>query len=125
MPLNFNGKTPEVITFNGKDVLHLVYNGVEVWTKDVSSETWLLKSDLSSSLTSEKQVDISFKSDGVIFNTLKVVKSGAEFILKYDDLNVYSSATNTWASENYKTIIFENKPLGETRVWLLNLGNPA
>lgn len=125
MPLNFNGKTPEVITFNGKDILHLVYNGVEFWTKDVSSETWLLKSDLSSSLTSEKQIDVSFKSDGVIFNTLKIVKSGAEFILKYDDLNVYSSATNTWASENYKTIIFDNKPLGETRVWLLNLGNPA
>lgn len=122
MPLKFNGKTPDVITFNNKDVLHLIYNGVEVWTKNTSPQTWVLNDNLSETATSVCSFDCNFNSDGVVFNSLSVVKSGEQLNLKYDDITACNISTNTWSSNDYKTLAFSTAPTGELKQWLITNG---
>lgn len=122
MPLKFNGKTPDVITFNNKDVLHLIYNGVEVWTKNTSPQTWVLNDNLSETATSVCSFDCNFNSEGVVFNSLSVVKSGEQLNLKYDDITACNISTNTWSSNGYKTLAFSTAPTGELKQWLITNG---
>lgn len=104
-----NGDSPDVITFNGQDVLTLVYNGEIVWQKNTASETWILNNTLTSNGFDQA---IDFKSDGVIFNSMKYAVNN----LTYDDIVAYNEGT--WSNEGYKTVIFTTAPTGVLRTWL-------
>lgn len=112
-------KNSELIRFNGKDVEVLKLNGVIVWTKNKNPETWVLNSDLTGTIGNEVSFsDIEFTADGVLFTSIKVVISGAEKLLKFDDLTPYSTSSNKWADNGYRTLNFKQAPLGELKLWL-------
>ena len=113
-----NGDTPLSISFNGNDVDAVSYNGETVWLKYSGAETWVLNQDISATIGEDVEFTIDFKADGVVFNALSVVTSGSEKILKYDTISAYSTAQNKWATEGYRTLIFDNAPIGALRDWL-------
>ena len=116
---NYNDNSPDLINFNNNEVETLQFNGVTVWTKDTAPETWVLNDNLVSTI-GEPEVfsGLKFTADGVFFTSLSIVASGAEKLLKYDEITPYSTASNTWASAGYKTLKFTEKPLGSVRNWL-------
>lgn len=113
-----NGDTPSSISFNGKDVDAVSYNGEIVWLKYSGAETWTLNQDISATIGEDAEFTIDFNADGVVFNVLSVVTSGSEKILKYDTISAYSTAQNKWATDGYRTLIFDNAPIGALRDWL-------
>ena len=44
--------------------------------------------------------------------------SGAEKLLRYDTINAYSAAQNKWATSAYRTLVFDDAPIGALRDWL-------
>ena len=94
------------------------YNGEIVWLKYSGAETWTLNQDISATIGEDAEFTIDFKADGVVFNALSVVTSGSEKILKYDTISAYSTAQNKWAIDGYRTLIFDNAPIGSLRDWL-------
>lgn len=113
-----NGDTPLSISFNGNDVDAVSYNGEIVWLKYSGAETWMLNQDISATIGEDVEFTIDFKADGVVFNALSVVTSGSEKNLKYDAISAYSTAQNKWATDGYRTLIFDNAPIGTLRDWL-------
>lgn len=113
-----NGDTPSSISFNENDVDAVSYNGEIVWLKYSGAETWTLNQDISATIGEDAEFTIDFKADGVLFNALSVVTSGSEKILKYDTISAYSTAQNKWATDGYRTLIFDNAPIGALRDWL-------
>lgn len=117
-----NGDTPSSISFNGNDVDAVFYNGEIVWLKYSGAETWVLNQDISATIGEDVEFAIDFKADGIVFNALSVVTSGSEKILKYDTISAYSTAQNKWATDGYRTLIFDNAPIGALRDWLTTNG---
>lgn len=111
-----NGEQPYIITFDGNDVATVIYNGDVVWTKQ--SETWLLNSNIASTMGSSLNITVPFKSDGIIFSTINIANSGSEKLLRYDTINAYSAAQNKWATNNYRTIVLESPATGNLLTWL-------
>lgn len=121
--LKYKGNNSDITKFNGKYVKTVRVNGTVVWTKNTEPETWLLNSDLRNTIgDSDTFSDIKFTADGVLFNSIRVNISGAEKLLKYDEITPYSTATNKWASNGYRTLKFSIPPTGKLRTWLQNNG---
>ena len=117
--LTFNNNSPDLINFNGQEVLTLKFNGETIWTKDTEPETWVLNSNLTNTIGSDTSFSgLKFTADGVLFTTISIVTSGAEKLLKYDEITPYSTSQNKWAAVGYKTLQFTEKPLGAVRNWL-------
>lgn len=117
-----DGATPESVTFNSKEVYRVVFNGDEVWVKYNGAETWVLNENIAETMGSFADFDVTFKADGILFTNINIANSGAEKLLRYDTINAYSAAQNKWATENYRTLVFDNAPLGALRDWLTKNG---
>ena len=120
-----SGAVPENVVFNGKEVHRIVFNGEEVWTKYTGSETWTLNENISETMGSFANFATNFKSDGIVFTTINIANSGAEKLLRYDTINAYSAAQNRWATNAYRTLVFDEAPLGALRDWLTKNGVKA
>lgn len=120
-----SGAVPENVVFNGKEVHKVVFNGEEVWTKYTGSETWTLNENISETMGSFANFAANFKSDGIVFTTISIANSGAEKLLRYDTINAYSAAQNRWATNAYRTLVFDEAPLGALRDWLTKNGVKA
>lgn len=120
-----SGDVPENVTFNGKEVHRVIFNNEEVWTKYSGPEAWTLNENIAVTMGSFANFTVNFKSDGVIFTSINIANSGAEKLLRYDTINAYSAAQNRWATNAYRTLVFDEAPLGELRDWLNKNGVKA
>lgn len=120
-----SGAVPENVTFDGKEVHRVVFNNEEVWTKYSGPETWTLNENIANTMGSSANFTVNFKSDGIIFLSISIANSGAEKLLRYDTINAYSAAQNRWATNAYRTLVFDEAPLGELRDWLNKNGVKA
>lgn len=111
-----NGESPYIIKFDGNDVATVIFNGDVVWTKQ--SETWVLNSNIASTMGSYLNLTVPFKADGIVFNSISIANSGSEKLLRYDAINAYSAAQNKWATDNYRTLVFESPATGALLTWL-------
>lgn len=119
----FNGKIPDIVTYAGKDVKTVKYNGITVWEKNTQPETWVLNLDLTNSIGSDDTFrELYFTADGVFFTSISILTSGAEKLLKFDEITPYSTANNKWAEVGYRTLIFSVPPTGKLKTWLQNNG---
>lgn len=121
MPLIMsNGDIPDIIIFNGQEVEKVANTaGGFLWEKNTSPERWQFNENLIDTIGSVFEEPIDFTSDGVVFNSMKVVaEDGGVIKLMYDGLWVYNSNTNAWSSSAYRTVAFDHAPLGKIRKWL-------
>lgn len=114
-----NGDIPDIIIINGQEVQKVANNNGEIlWLKNVNPEKWQFNENISNTIGSPFEEDISFTVDSVIFNSIKVVTKNNSLVLMFDDITAYDVSNNTWSSVDYRTISFTTAPLGKIRTWL-------
>ena len=114
-----NGDIPDIIIIDGQDVEKVANDkGELLWLKNVSPEKWQFNENISNSIGSPFEENISFTADSIIFNSIKVVTKNNSSALMFDDITAYDVANNTWSSVDYRTISFSTAPLGKIRKWL-------
>lgn len=114
-----NGDIPDIIILNGQEVEKVANDKGEIlWLKNVSPEKWQFNENISNTIGSPFEENVSFTADSIIFNSIKVVTKNNSLVLMFDDITAYDVSNNTWSSVDYRTISFTTAPLGKIRTWL-------